>query len=227
VIVRANEGPGTLDSSSVERVVPADIELAIKKRSKVVRSPVGVSVFPSGLANGPSNVEPLVAVRRGTGRSPVFFLAVIGKTGEACSIGGSGVPLLFRLRSILVCGGSPKRSTHGSSISSSRETACSLGNRYRCSGSFWFLGATKQPATKPWCRRRGRRRSGSTVCRFERSPKNPPGAGAVVVVVVDESPAGLGGPPNNPPVVVAVLSGPLKRTPDVAAGGDQHQEPKG
>ena len=81
----------------------------------------------------------------------------------------------------------------GGSTSPSGETTCSLGDRYRCPGCFWFLGATEQPTTERWCRRRGRRRSGSTVCRFGGSPNNPPGAGAVIVVVVDESPAGWGG----------------------------------
>jgi len=72
-----------------------------------VRSPTGVSFFSSGLANGPPNVEPLVTVRRGTSRNAVFFLVVIGKTEEACSSSGNDVLLLFRLRRILVCGGSP------------------------------------------------------------------------------------------------------------------------
>ena len=72
-----------------------------------MRSPAGVSFFSSGLANGPPNVESPVAVCQGTSRSAVFFLTVIGKTEEACSGGGSGV-LLFRIRRILVFGGSPK-----------------------------------------------------------------------------------------------------------------------
>ena len=76
-----------------------------------MHSPAGVPFFSSGLTNGPPNVEPLAAVRRGTGRSAVFFLAVIGETEEACGGGGSGVLLLFRFRKILVCGGSPKKPT--------------------------------------------------------------------------------------------------------------------
>ena len=34
MIVRADEGPGSLDLSSVEVLVPADIESAMKKRIK-------------------------------------------------------------------------------------------------------------------------------------------------------------------------------------------------
>ena len=41
-------------------------------------------------------------------------------------------------RSVLICGGSPKNSTHGGSTSSSRETTCSLEGGYRCSESLRF-----------------------------------------------------------------------------------------
>ena len=79
--------------------------------------------------------------------------------------------------------------------------------------SFWVLPDNLPPNPG---RRRGRRRSGSTVCWFGGSPKNPPSVGTAIVVVADEPPTGLGGHQK-----IHWLS-----WPDVAAGGDKHQDPK-
>ena len=106
MIVSAEEGPGTLEFSSVGALVPTGVESVIERGvERVVRSPARVSFFSSGLANSPPNVEPLVAVEVPVG-APSFSRRP-QEDRTACSGGGSSVLLLFRLRNILVCGSSP------------------------------------------------------------------------------------------------------------------------
>ena len=89
MIVSADGGPGTLDLSSVEPLVPADIESAIRSGAEiVVCSPAGVSFFSSGLANNPPpNVEPLVAVEVAAG-APSFLSPSLGRPNRLVVVVG-------------------------------------------------------------------------------------------------------------------------------------------
>ena len=221
-MVSADEGPGTLYLSSVEPLVPADIESAIRSGAeRVVRSPAGVSFFSSGLVNNPPpNVEPLVAVKLPAG-APSFFSPSLGRpnrlvvvVGVASFFSSGFAASLF----VVVVPKSPPPAVPPVPPNEKPPVFWGTGVDVLDVSGFWVL-PNNPPPPNAGVVAEVEVEVAALSAGFGGSPKNPPGAGAVVVVVVDESPADLGGPPNSPPVVVVALSDPPKRPPDVAVGG--------